>query len=290
MPRRPRPSPAGARDCESPQSRRRQPRAHVPAPPRRDPEALSLRGDSAAAAVPQPQPRSQPRPRPRRSPPAPRPPHGRRPAAAVLLLQRRRLLLLMKPVVVFVLGGPGAGKGTQCARIVEKYGYTHLSAGDLLRDERKRPGSQYGELIENYIKEGEIVPVEITISLLKRAMDQTMAANSQKNKFLIDGFPRNEDNLQGWTKTMDGKADVSFVLFFDCDNEICIGRCLERGKSSGRSDDNRESLEKRIHTYLQSTKPIIDLYERMGKVRKVDASKSVDEVFEKVVQIFDKEG
>ncbi|XP_039567458.1 UMP-CMP kinase [Passer montanus] len=224
------------------------------------------------------------------SPPAPRPPHGRRPAAAVLLLQRRRLLLLMKPVVVFVLGGPGAGKGTQCARIVEKYGYTHLSAGDLLRDERKRPGSQYGELIENYIKEGEIVPVEITISLLKRAMDQTMAANSQKNKFLIDGFPRNEDNLQGWTKTMDGKADVSFVLFFDCDNEICIGRCLERGKSSGRSDDNRESLEKRIHTYLQSTKPIIDLYERMGKVRKVDASKSVDEVFEKVVQIFDKEG
>ncbi|XP_053841085.1 UMP-CMP kinase isoform X3 [Vidua macroura] len=185
----------------------------------------------------------------------------------------------MKPVVVFVLGGPGAGKGTQCARIVEKYGYTHLSAGDLLRDERKRPGSQYGELIENYIKEGEIVPVEITISLLKRAMDQTMAANSQKNKFLIDGFPRNEDNLQGWNKTMDGKADVSFVLFFDCDNEICIGRCLERGKSSGRSDDNRESLEKRIHTYLQSTKPIIDLYERMGKVRKVDASKSVDEAF-----------
>ncbi|XP_061860203.1 UMP-CMP kinase isoform X2 [Colius striatus] len=173
---------------------------------------------------------------------------------------------------------------------IEKYGYTHLSAGDLLRDERKRPGSQYGELIENYIKEGEIVPVEITISLLKRAMDQTMAANSQKNKFLIDGFPRNEDNLQGWNKTMDGKADVSFVLFFDCDNEICIGRCLERGKSSGRSDDNRESLEKRIHTYLQSTKPIIDLYERMGKVRKVDASKSVDEVFEKVVQIFDKEG
>ncbi|XP_033008086.1 UMP-CMP kinase [Lacerta agilis] len=201
-----------------------------------------------------------------------------------------RLLLLMKPVVVFVLGGPGAGKGTQCARVVEKYGYTHLSAGDLLRDERKRPGSQYGELIESYIKDGKIVPVEITISLIKRAMDETMEANAQKNKFLIDGFPRNEDNLQGWNKTMDGKADVLFVLFFDCDNEVCINRCLERGKSSGRSDDNRESLEKRIHTYLDSTKPIIDLYEKMGKVRKVDASKSVDEVFGKVVKIFDKEG
>ncbi|XP_057641613.1 UMP-CMP kinase [Chionomys nivalis] len=197
---------------------------------------------------------------------------------------------LMKPLVVFVLGGPGAGKGTQCARIVEKYGYTHLSAGELLRDERKNPDSQYGELIEKYIKEGKIVPVEITISLLKREMDQTMAANAQKNKFLIDGFPRNQDNLQGWNKTMDGKADVSFVLFFDCNNEICIERCLERGKSSGRSDDNRESLEKRIQTYLQSTKPIIDLYEEMGKVKKIDASRSVDEVFGEVVKIFDKEG
>ncbi|XP_001374841.2 UMP-CMP kinase [Monodelphis domestica] len=198
--------------------------------------------------------------------------------------------LLMKPVVVFVLGGPGAGKGTQCTRIVQKYGYTHLSAGDLLRNERNKPDSQYGELIEKYIREGEIVPVEITISLLKREMDKTMEANAQKNKFLIDGFPRNQDNLQGWNKTMDGKADVSFILFFDCDNEICIERCLERGKSSGRSDDNRESLGKRIQTYLQCTKPIIDLYEEMGKVRKVDASKSVEEVFGDVLKIFDKEG
>ncbi|KAE8610108.1 hypothetical protein XENTR_v10012017 [Xenopus tropicalis] len=185
---------------------------------------------------------------------------------------------IMKPFVVFVLGGPGAGKGTQCERIVQKYGYTHLSAGDLLRDERKKPDSQYGELIESYIRDGRIVPVEITISLLQRAMEQTMALDGNKHKFLIDGFPRNEDNLQGWERTMNGKADVSFVLFFDCDNETCIERCLERGKSSGRSDDNRESLEKRIQTYLQSTRPIIDLYEKTGKVKKVDASKSVDEV------------
>uniref|UniRef100_A0A6I8NKH2 Cytidine/uridine monophosphate kinase 1 n=1 Tax=Ornithorhynchus anatinus TaxID=9258 RepID=A0A6I8NKH2_ORNAN len=195
-------------------------------------------------------------------------------------------------------GEPGFEQGKGSARSdfrvlrchFQKYGYTHLSAGDLLRAERKRPGSQYGELIEKYIREGKIVPVEITISLLKREMDETMAANVQKSKFLIDGFPRNQDNLQGWNKTMEGKADVAFVLFFDCDNEVCIERCLERGRSSGRSDDNRESLEKRIQTYLQSTKPIIDLYEKMGKVRKVDASKSVDEVFDRVVTIFDKEG
>ncbi|MGH0122536.1 UNVERIFIED_CONTAM: hypothetical protein FKN15_038086 [Acipenser sinensis] len=77
----------------------------------------------------------------------------------------------MKPQVYFVLGGPGAGKGTQCAKIVEKYGYTHLSAGDLLRAERGRTGSEFGELIENYIRDGKIVPVEITISLLQRVRE-----------------------------------------------------------------------------------------------------------------------
>nr|XP_045369833.1 UMP-CMP kinase [Camelus bactrianus] len=189
--------------------------------------------------------------------------------------------------------GIAGGSASRDPELAKKYGYTHLSAGELLRDERKNPDSQYGELIEKYIKDGKIVPVEITISLLRREMDQTMAANAQKNKFLIDGFPRNQDNLQGWNKTMDGKADVSFVLFFDCNNEvmkificlhgvllICFEGCLERG----------ESLEKRIQTYLQSTKPIIDLYEEMGKVKKIDASKSVDEVFDEVVKIFDKEG
>uniref|UniRef100_UPI00398F0870 UMP-CMP kinase n=1 Tax=Pristiophorus japonicus TaxID=55135 RepID=UPI00398F0870 len=200
-----------------------------------------------------------------------------------------RKLLMMKPRVVFVLGGPGAGKGTQCVNIVKKYGYTHLSAGDLLRAERSKEATQYGELIDSYIKEGKIVPVEITISLIKRAMDETMATNAMRNKFLIDGFPRNTDNLEGWNKKMDNDADVKFVLFFDCSNEICIERCLERGKGSGRTDDNIMSLEKRIQTYIQSTKPIIELYEKEGKVRRVDGAKSIDEVFVEVQKIFDAE-
>ncbi|XP_023148326.2 UMP-CMP kinase [Amphiprion ocellaris] len=201
-----------------------------------------------------------------------------------------RVSLIMKPQVVFVLGGPGAGKGTQCSKIVEGYNYTHLSAGDLLREERAREGSECGQLIANYIKEGKIVPVEITINLLKQAMEETMQKDEKKFRFLIDGFPRNEDNLQGWNTVMDGKADVKFVLFFDCGEEVCIDRCLERGKSSGRTDDNRESLEKRIQTYLQSTRPIIELYEKHGKVRTVDASRCVEEVFADVKAILDKEG
>ncbi|KAF3819864.1 hypothetical protein GH733_015373 [Mirounga leonina] len=240
------------------------------------------------------------------------------------LLTRRPLFLcphrLMKPLVVFVLGGPGAGKGTQCARIVEGRPFFKPSVGETGRNLKhltsfkhlgtvsvftfkvifvqldlncgeseylqKQHTSSYSKMTWEWGGEGKIG----SLVAGAKEMDQTMAANAQKNKFLIDGFPRNQDNLQGWNKTMDGKADVSFVLFFDCNNEICIERCLERGKSSGRSDDNRESLEKRIQTYLQSTKPIIDLYEEMGKVKKIDASKSVDEVFDQVMKIFDKEG
>lgn len=77
-----------------------------------------------------------------------------------------------KPKIVFVLGAPGAGKGTQCAKIVENFGYVHLSAGDLLRAERQRPGSEVGEMIENYIKEGKIIPVAITCSLIEKAMNE----------------------------------------------------------------------------------------------------------------------
>ncbi|XP_047577995.1 UMP-CMP kinase-like [Lutra lutra] len=118
------------------------------------------------------------------------------------LLTRRPLFLcphrLMKPLVVFVLGGPGAGKGTQCARIVEKYGYTHLSAGELLRDERKNPDSQYGELIEKYIKDGKIVPVEITISLLKREI----------NSIIKNGSPLEFDTFFGFN------IAIKICLFF----------------------------------------------------------------------------
>lgn len=104
---------------------------------------------------------------------------------------------IQKFEVLFILGGPGAGKGTLCRYIMEKYGYVHLSAGDLLREERMKPDSKYGKLIENYIKNGLIVPVAITCNLLDQAMQNSI---SPQKRFLIDGFPRNQDNLDGWNE------------------------------------------------------------------------------------------
>jgi hypothetical protein len=90
--------------------------------------------------------------------------------------------------VIFVLGGPGAGKGTQCVKLVSDYGFKHLSAGDLLREEQDRAGSEFGEMIKTYIKEGTIVPMEVTIQLLENAMKTAMDTEGKK-MFLIDGMP-----------------------------------------------------------------------------------------------------
>uniref|UniRef100_T1E8G0 Putative ump-cmp kinase family n=1 Tax=Anopheles aquasalis TaxID=42839 RepID=T1E8G0_ANOAQ len=173
-----------------------------------------------------------------------------------------------KPKVVFVLGPPGSGKGTQCEKIVAKYGYTHLSAGDLLREERNREGSEYGALIEDNIKNGRIVPVEITCALLENAMNKTQEA-SGNDRFLIDGFPRNEDNLQGWTKKMADKVELQFVLFFECSEQQCTERCLKRGFSLC------EILHVRIVKDLNDSKRIVKTmppcnqlhWPRDGKVR-----------------------
>lgn len=95
-----------------------------------------------------------------------------------------------------MLGGPGSGKGTQCSKIVEVFGYIHLSAGDLLREERQS-GSELAEMINTNIKEGKIVPAEVTVGLLRTAMEKSGAT-----KFLIDGFPRDADNLSCWQEQM----------------------------------------------------------------------------------------
>lgn len=125
------------------------------------------------------------------------------------------------------------------------------------------------------IKEGQIVPVKITLGLLQQAM-----VRSGRDLFLIDGFPRNFDNLQGWQEEMaEDEFQVQGVLFYDCPESVMEERLLERGKTSGRSDDNAEAIRKRFRTYIESTMPVIDYYAKQDKVFKVDATPGPEEVF-----------
>lgn len=179
--------------------------------------------------------------------------------------------------VIFVLGGPGAGKGTQCAKLVKDFGFIHLSAGDLLRAEQNREGSKYGELISKCIKDGEIVPQEVTVALLKQAIETNY--NNGMKKFLVDGFPRKMDQAITFEEEI---VPSSLTLFFDCPEKIMMERLLHRGKTSGRADDNIESIKKRFKTFVETSMPVVDYFDKQGKVIKVSCDQPVDEVYQNV--------
>jgi UMP-CMP kinase len=177
------------------------------------------------------------------------------------------------PKVIFVLGGPGSGKGTNCSRIVKEFGYHHLSAGDLLRAERAS-GSKLGEMIEGLISQGKIVPSDVTVRLLKEAMEKSPGSG----KFLIDGFPRNQENLDVWLRDME-HCTIQFVLNLDCPESVMEQRLLSRGETSGRSDDNIEAIRKRFRTHVESTLPVIEHFKKMGKVVTVDSGRDQEMVY-----------
>lgn len=189
-------------------------------------------------------------------------------------------------LLIFVLGGPGAGKGTQCANLVRDYGFKHLSAGDLLREEQDRSGSEFGEMIETHIKEGQIVPMEVTIQLLENAMNAEIAETGNR-KFLIDGFPRKMDQAIKFEEVV---VRSRFTLFFDCDEETMRARLLDRGKTSGRADDNEESIKKRFRIFVETSMPVVEHFEKEGRVVRFDARKSPEEVYTHVREMFAKEG
>lgn len=186
--------------------------------------------------------------------------------------------------VVFLLGGPGSGKGTQSARLVRDYAFTHLSAGDLLRAEQNRPGSQYGDLIRSYIREGTIVPMEITVALLSNAMADSLGETQSQSagkpkRFLIDGFPRKLDQAVFFEETV---CVSEFTLFLDCPEDVMQERLLKRGETSGRDDDNAESIRKRFRTFVETSMPVVNKFKESGKVVSVEATGDVDEVYTRI--------
>lgn len=134
-----------------------------------------------------------------------------------------------------------------------------------MRAEQKREGSKYGELINHYIREGLIVPMEVTIALLEQAMKEAMAEGKAK-RFLIDGFPRKMDQAVKFEEVV---VPSKLVLFFECPEEVMLKRLLKRGESSGRVDDNIESIKKRFNVFTETSMPVIDAFEKQNKVKKV---------------------
>ncbi|KAM4761185.1 adenylate kinase isoenzyme 1 isoform 2-T3 [Cyanocitta cristata] len=154
--------------------------------------------------------------------------------------------------IIFVVGGPGSGKGTQCEKIVQKYGYTHLSTGDLLRAE------------------------DTVLDMLRDAM---VAKADVSKGFLIDGYPREVKQGEEFEKKI---APPTLLLYVDAGKDTMVKRLLKRGETSGRVDDNEETIKKRLETYYKATEPVIAFYKSRGIVRQLNAEGSVEEVFQQV--------
>ena len=184
--------------------------------------------------------------------------------------------------VIFIVGPPGVGKNTQCDKLVEKYKLIHFGAGDLLRAEAKKD-TEEGKLINSIISQGKIVPVKITCSLLKKAMDEA----GKKNIFLIDGYPRNQDNIDGWNEVFGDNYKLITSIILGCDEELLEKRLLQRAQHSGRSDDKVEVIKKRFKVYVEQSQPIEAKLKLMGPFIEVKADGTIDEVFQKISQQLD---
>ncbi len=181
------------------------------------------------------------------------------------------------PNVVFVLGGPGAGKGTMCELAEHQLGWTHLSAGALLRAEQEAGGPMAASIRE-ILDAGKLVPSHVTVGLLKQAMENVTRKTGKRN-FLIDGFPRSLANLEGWLEVFGREAALPKMLYLECPFPVLEKRILGRAKYSDRSDDNVESIKLRFDTFKAETLPTVDYFKREGRCVEVDTSQDRQAVY-----------
>ena len=178
--------------------------------------------------------------------------------------------------IIFVLGSPGGGKGTQCDKIKEKYQIFHYSCGELLRQAAKEKNEE-ADLINSYMKEGKIVPARITCELQKKCMENN---DKEYRAFLCDGFPRNEENLKFFFEVMGKDIKVLCTLFLSCPEEVCIERIQKRGE--GRVDDNIETVKKRFKSLKEETIPTVNKLKGYGPVYEIKANQTIENVFKDI--------
>ena len=176
---------------------------------------------------------------------------------------------------IVLFGPPGAGKGTQAKLICEKYYLNHLSTGDLLRKESSKETS-LGIQIKNTINDGKLVSNETTIELIKQFIDEN---KNNKKGFLFDGFPRNKKQAELLDHLMESiNEKILCVILLNVNEDVLKERIMNRSTTEGRSDDNLETLSKRLHTYSSETEPLIEYYSSQNLVRKVHGTGEISDI------------
>ncbi|MBD5283160.1 MAG: adenylate kinase [Bacteroides sp.] len=179
---------------------------------------------------------------------------------------------------IVLFGGPGSGKGTQSARLIDEYGLYHISTGEVLRDHISR-GTHLGQVADSFISKGNLIPDELMIDILDAELEHAEA----KNGVIFDGFPRTIPQAEALEKLLQkrgGKLDA--VVGLEVPEEELISRLINRGKESGRADDNEEVIKKRLNVYHRQTEPLKVHYVDKNLYLPIEGTGVVDEIFNKI--------
>ena len=184
-----------------------------------------------------------------------------------------------------LFGPPGAGKGTQSERLIEKYKLVHLSTGDILRSEIAA-GTELGMKAKKLMDAGMLVPDEVVIGMI----DSKLEANKNAIGFIFDGFPRTIAQAEALDELLsEKKSSITMMLALEVEKEELIKRLLNRGKDSGRADDqNAEIIEKRIEEYNNKTAPLKDYYDKQNKLKVIKGVGGIEAIFQKLCEAIDK--
>lgn len=184
-----------------------------------------------------------------------------------------------------IFGAPGSGKGTQSEKLIEEYGLFHVSTGDVLRDHIAR-GTELGRVADSYISQGQLIPDDLMINILADVLDSNPEA---KKGVIFDGFPRTIPQAKALKKMLaDRKSKVHAVVGLEVGDKELVDRLIKRGEQSGRSDDNMETITRRLEVYHNQTSPLRDYYMSEGKYHAIPGSGSIDEIFSTIKESIDK--
>ena len=186
---------------------------------------------------------------------------------------------------IVMFGAPGSGKGTQSEVLIKTYGLFHISTGDVLRDHIKR-GTALGKTAQEYINQGQLIPDELMVNILASVMDDNKEVAAKG--VIFDGFPRTIPQAEALEEMLQQRGTkVSAVIGLDVPEEILIGRLLNRGKESGRSDDNLETITSRLEVYNNQTAPLKAFYSQKGLLHMVQGTGGAEVVFERVRKVIE---
>ena len=186
---------------------------------------------------------------------------------------------------IVIFGAPGSGKGTQSENLISHYELFHISTGDVLRDHIRR-GTDLGMTAKQYIDQGQLIPDELMIGILAQVIDDNKEA--AENGVIFDGFPRTIAQAEALEALLNERGtSVSAVVGLEVPEEELIDRLVKRGQMSGRSDDNEETIKKRLNVYHNQTSPLQDFYKEKGLYKAIKGTGSIEDIFEDIKAAID---